>query len=139
VQTQRYTITVETNERRISNLHDSQSQHTHQSSAVETFTRVKVVDQSAFPTILTAYLRRVEEHSGFTFVNPSISVGKMLPDDSLVFTVVVRGDVDQLKCLLARRQCTLRDRDARGTPLLHVRKSENVQATPDLPYTASMR
>lgn len=54
-------------------------------------------------------------------MNPIISVGRILPDDSPLFAIVKGGDVDELKHLLLQRQCTLRDRNSSGTPLLHVR------------------
>ena len=130
VQTQGYSITVELNERRFSSPHNRHSRLAHQYSTVETITRVKVISHAMLPTTLMAYLRRVEEHSGFASLNPSISVGKTLPNDSPIFGIVMDGDVDQLKRLLAQRKCTLRDRDSFGTPLLHVRKTKYVQVKP---------
>lgn len=126
MQTQKYSITVEVNERMVSKFQKGPGQHAHQPFTVETITRVKVIDHAKSPKTLMAYLRRVEGHSGFFSVHPSISVGKTLPKDSPILGIVMDGDVDQLKRLLAQRKCTLRDRDSFGTPLLHVRKLEYV-------------
>jgi hypothetical protein len=47
-------------------------------------------------------------------------MSKILPDDSLIFKIVRDDDLTGLQMLLSNRQGTLRDRDSRGTPLLHV-------------------
>lgn len=125
---QEYKITIALNERSALNPHDSQSRLTNQSDNVETVTRVQVKQRSNPSAIVTAYLHHVQGPAGFHSLNPVISVGRILPDDSAIFTIVSCGDVNQLKRLLMERQCTLRDRDSGGTPLLHVRKSLSFQA-----------
>lgn len=116
-----YNVIVEHSQRTFTNFHGDQSQDVGRSSTVENTTRVKVIEHSEYPTVLVAYLRHVQTHNGFSTLNPVISIGKMLPDDSLLFAIVTNGDVDGLKRLLQERQCTLKDRDSFGTPLLHVR------------------
>lgn len=89
--------------------------------------RVKIFERCESTVVLTAYLRHVKLHNGFSAISPAISVGKILRNDSPIFTIVKRGDVNELKRLLMRREGTLRDRDSRGTPLLHVRDSHYLQ------------
>ncbi|KAF2786022.1 ankyrin [Melanomma pulvis-pyrius CBS 109.77] len=114
-----YDVIVELSQRTFSDSNGDQNQDTDRSSMIETITRVKVLENSEYPTMLVAYLRHVQAHNGFSTLNPVISIGKILPDDSSLFAIVSHGDVDGLKRLLLQRQCTLRDRDSFGTPLLH--------------------
>ena len=95
---------------------------THQRPAKEIRTRIRTFlkQQSQLSAVLVAYLHEFQVHTGFASLNPVISIGKTLPDDSLIFSVVREGDVEQLQGLLALRKATLRDRDSWGTPLLHV-------------------
>lgn len=82
---------------------------------------VQISQTSGKQAFVTAYIHYRQGPDGLHTLNPVISVGKTLPRNSLVFTIVESGDVDQLRRLLAERQSTLRDRDTNGTPLLHVR------------------
>lgn len=87
----------------------------------ETIAKVQIAQTSGERAVVTAYIHYIQGPDGLQTLNPVISVGKILPCDSEVFTVVRNGDVDKLRHLLAERRCTLRDRDANGTPYLHVR------------------
>jgi hypothetical protein len=87
----------------------------------ETIAKVRITQTSGQQAVVTAYIHYIQGPDGLQTMNPIISVGKTLPRDSLVFTVVRNGDVDQLRRLLGERRFTLRDRDINGTPLLHVR------------------
>lgn len=53
-------------------------------------------------------------------MNPFVSIGKILPIDSPIFSLVREGDVEGLQALISQGQATLRDRDSFGTPLIHV-------------------
>ncbi|KAJ4370621.1 hypothetical protein N0V83_005142 [Neocucurbitaria cava] len=117
-----YDVTVALTRRTFTESDDDQSQVTRQNSKVEILASLKVVEKSDNPTVLVAHLHHIQLQNGFSSLNPVISIGQMLPDDSLLFDIVATGDVDMLKRLLAQRQCTLWDRDSYGTPLLHVRK-----------------
>jgi hypothetical protein len=117
--TKRYEITIGLNERMFLAMHDSQAERTVSPDTTESITRIKVHKRSKAPTVLMAYLCYIEDQAGMQFLNPVISIGKIIPDNSELFTIVQDGIVDQLKDLLDRRQCTLRDRDTFGTPLLH--------------------
>jgi hypothetical protein len=87
----------------------------------ETIAKIRITETSGQQAVVMAYIHYSQGPGGLQTLNPVISVGKTLPFDSPVFNIVESGDVDQLRRLLAERQCTLRDRDINGTPLLHVR------------------
>jgi hypothetical protein len=120
---QGYKISVVLTERSSSNIQDSQSQLALRSGSINTITKVRVRQCSRAQTVVMVYIHHVQELDGFHSLTPIISVGKILPNNSAIFTIVECGDVDQLKHLLSKRQCTLRDRNEFGTPLLHVSNS----------------
>jgi hypothetical protein len=108
-------------ERQFVGIADNDSGPAPQLSRKEIIARVKTfLGHSQRLTVLTAYFNQTQLSTGFSVLNPTIIVGKTLPDDSVVFRVVRAGDVKQLQSLLYRRECTLRDKDTSGTPLLHV-------------------
>ena len=76
-------------------------------------------------TVLVVHLHQIQVDSGYSFLNPTLSVGKALADDSPIFDIVERGDVEQLQSLLAQKEGTLRDRDSYGTPLLQASNYQN--------------
>lgn len=78
------------------------------------------LQHSELPAVLVAHLHRTLLPCGFSSINPVISIGKMLPDDSPIFSIVRTGNVEEIQRLISQRECTLRDRDSYGTPLLHV-------------------
>ncbi|CAO2648891.1 Nn.00g098400.m01.CDS01 [Neocucurbitaria sp. VM-36] len=119
VTAQEYDVTVALTRRTFSEPQDDNDQSMCQASKVETIAKLKVIEKSKYPTMLVAYLCHIQVQNGFSSLNPVISIGKMLPNDSPLFDIVMRGDVDELKRLLLQRQCTLWDRDSYGTPLLH--------------------
>ncbi|KAF2012943.1 hypothetical protein BU24DRAFT_465291 [Aaosphaeria arxii CBS 175.79] len=84
----------------------------------ETIAKIRITETSVESVVLTAYLHFQHSHNRLEVLNPVISIGKTLPLDSPVFDIVREGDVDSLKRLLEERQCSLRDRDIYGTPLL---------------------
>ena len=88
----------------------------------ETITTIKLLlTLSQQPSVLVTYLRRIQSSKECVVLHPAISVGKILADDSPVFEVVMSGDVELLQKMLSKRQCSFRDRDMKGTPLIHVR------------------
>jgi len=58
--------------------------------------------------------------NSFETVYPTISIGKILEEDSPIFEVVSSGDLENSRSLLEERKVTLRDRDPMGRPFLHV-------------------
>ncbi|OAP64992.1 hypothetical protein AYL99_00964 [Fonsecaea erecta] len=97
-----------------------QGQLTNDSHAEEFFATVKAsIDDVQSPAVLVAYLRQVRSENGFSSLRPVICIGKTLPIGSAIFHIVSQGDVEGLRRLLARGEGSLRDRDSRGTPLLH--------------------
>lgn len=52
---------------------------------------------------------------------PQISVCKILPNDSLVFSLVQKGQLNEFRLLLDQGKASLRDHDEQGMSLLHVR------------------
>ena len=87
----------------------------------ETIAKIRITQKSKERAVVTAYIHYIQGPDGLQTLNPIISIGKTLPRDSLVFQIVMKGHVDQLRRLLAERRYTLRDRNTDGTPLLHVR------------------
>jgi len=55
----------------------------------------------------------------FSFI-PRLSVYNVLPEDSLVFTIVGQGRLREFQALLREGKASLRDQDENGAPLLHV-------------------
>jgi len=117
---QGYEIRIMLTERNSSNNQDSQSQLAFQADRIDTITKIRVHQCSGARSVVMAYIHHTQRPDGFHSLNPIISIGNILPNYSEIFTIVRCGDVDQLRHLLATRQFTLRDRDAFGTPLLHV-------------------
>lgn len=116
------TITV--TEKQIQSLNRALNRLETRPTTIDFSAHIKaVIETSDSPAVLVAYLRQIQLKNGYSFLNPVISIGRTLPDDSPVFEIVKRGDVEQLRRLLEcedARKVTLRDRDSRGTPLLHV-------------------
>ncbi|KAL2145851.1 hypothetical protein VTI28DRAFT_6148 [Corynascus sepedonium] len=54
----------------------------------------------------------------FSFI-PRLSVYNVLPEDSLVFTIVGQGRLREFQALLREGKASLRDQDENGAPLLH--------------------
>ena len=99
-----------------------------QPHAIEYSAKIKAfLEHQQSPIVLVAHIRQSQLLSGFSSLNPAISIGRSLPDDSPIFEYVRQGDVEQLQRLLTRREGTLRDRDSRGTPLLHVSRLDRNQ------------
>lgn len=71
--------------------------------------------------MLLASFYQQTRSDGFSSLMPSLSFSAMLPDDSLVFRLIEDRDLDGLMDMLSHGKASLRDRDSRGTPLLHVR------------------
>jgi hypothetical protein len=108
-------------ERRFSDAEQSRSRLAVNHTSFDTIVKVRITQASTGEAAIMAYIHYKQGLEGLQVLNPVISIGMTLPNSSLVFTTVMSGDVDRLKRLLAGRQCTLRDRDEYGTPLLHVR------------------
>jgi hypothetical protein len=70
--------------------------------------------------VVVVQLRQLQMPTGLLSLNPFISIGRILPPNSLIFQLVEKGDVEGLKHLINSGEVTLRDRDIYGTPLLHV-------------------
>jgi hypothetical protein len=54
---------------------------------------------------------------------PRISVCRIVPNDSLVFTLVKEGSLKEFMTMLQEGKASLRDHDEQGMPLLHVSES----------------
>jgi hypothetical protein len=52
---------------------------------------------------------------------PRISICRIVPNDSLVFTLVKQGSLKEFMTMLQEGKASLRDHDEQGMPLLHVR------------------
>ena len=76
--------------------------------------------------VLTVQLFQTQVSAGNLIFNPFVSIGKTLPQDSPIFSIVKKGDVEGLQNLISRHEGTLRDRDCFGTPLLHVSGLQNM-------------
>ncbi|OAG43241.1 hypothetical protein AYO21_02527 [Fonsecaea monophora] len=88
--------------------------------AEEFFAIVKAsIEDAESPAVLVAYLHQIQSDNGFYSLNPVVSIGRIVPTGSAIFEIVSRGDVEGLRRLLALGEGSLRDRDPRGTPLLH--------------------
>lgn len=70
--------------------------------------------------VIAASLHQRSTPYGFESLHPTISICAIIPDDSPVFLFVRRGDLNGLVNLFRQGKASLRDRDSRGTPLLHV-------------------
>jgi predicted oxidoreductase len=118
-----YEISIMLTQRSSSNNQDSQGQLALQVDRIDTVTKIRILQGSGARAVVMAYVHHIQRRDGSHSLNPIISVGSILPNNSEIFTIVGRGDIDQLRHLLATRQFTLRDRNASGTPLLHVGNS----------------
>ncbi|KAF4340085.1 hypothetical protein FBEOM_5945 [Fusarium beomiforme] len=58
---------------------------------------------------------------------PRISVCRIVPNDSLVFTLVKQGSLKELMDLLHKGKASLRDHDEQGMPLLHYAATASVE------------
>ncbi|KAF2490020.1 hypothetical protein BU16DRAFT_622574 [Lophium mytilinum] len=120
VSTSFYKAKISITERRITFERDSDSDSTKKTDMIETITRVKAfVRHRDLNNVLVAQIRQFQLSTGFSCRNPFVSVGKTLPDDSPIFSIVENGNVEALQQLLSRGEATLRDKDSWGTPLLH--------------------
>ncbi|KAF2806383.1 ankyrin [Mytilinidion resinicola] len=120
VSTTLYKANISITERRITSEHDSNTNNDEKLDTIETITRIKAfVRHGDLNNVLVAQIRQFRLSTGFSCRNPFVSIGKTLPDDSPIFSVVRKGDVEELQQLLSRGEATLRDRDSWGTPLLH--------------------
>ncbi|KAF2229856.1 ankyrin [Viridothelium virens] len=70
-------------------------------------------------TVVTVQLLQTCFHSAMLSSNPFVAVGKTLPMDSPLFSLVWEGNVEGLQAFIADGQATLRDRNVHGAPLLH--------------------
>lgn len=98
----------------------AQSQSDFKSHTIDTITRIRVVPTSRARAVVMAYIHSTCGNNGIHSLNPVTSIGRVLPDNSEIFTIVKHGDVGRLRHLLVTHSYTLRDRDTSGTPLLHV-------------------
>jgi hypothetical protein len=118
---QGHEISIMLFERSTSDASHNRSRRAIHERRTETIAKARISQNSGEQTVIMAYIHYRKGPDGTHILNPVISVGKTLPNDSVVFKIVRHGDVDRLRRLLAESQVTLRDRDTRGTPLLHVR------------------
>lgn len=96
-------------------------QSTQNRSDEEFYATIKAVFKNApSPSVLVAHMRQVNVQYGFCALSPVVSVCNIVPRGSPIFEVVTSGGIEELQKFLARGDGTLRDRDDRGTPLLHV-------------------
>lgn len=121
INVQGHEISIILVERSTSYAPHTQSRRTLQGRKIETIAKARIVQTSGGQPVIMAYIHYRQGPDGLQTLNPVISIGRSLPDDSLLFVVVKHGRVDLLRELLAIRRFTLRDRDTHGTPLLHVR------------------
>lgn len=114
--------TLAVNERNWSLVHADLGPHRNDGFISKEIVRKLTMNfQSASrPVFVVAHLRQIQTSKGFSCLFPNIVVGRTLPDDSLLFTVVRSGNVRQLQGMISHGNATLRDRNSRGTPLLHV-------------------
>lgn len=123
VTTATYRATVWLTEKRAAGQVETGNRVACVSRPVELLARIQASftsgDQKA---VLVAKLRQIQLLHSYSFISPHICVGKILPRDSLVFDIISRGNVQQLQLMISEHQVTLRDRDSRGTPFLHVRE-----------------
>ncbi|KAL9083914.1 MAG: hypothetical protein Q9165_008321 [Trypethelium subeluteriae] len=88
---------------------------------VEHNTKIKAfLDDPQGSSIVTVQLLQTSFQRGILASNPFVAVGKILPNDSPLFSLVRKGDVEGLQAFIAGGKATLRDRDIDGIPLLDV-------------------
>jgi hypothetical protein len=118
---QGHEISIMLLERSTSDASHNRSRPAVHEKRTETIAKARISQDAGEQTVIMAYIHYWKGPDGTHILNPVISVGKTLPDDSVVFEIVKNGDVDRLRRLLAESQVTLRDGDTYVTPSLHVR------------------
>ena len=68
---------------------------------------------------ITLARQRIEE--GVLYINPSLSVSSIQLYGSLGFELILRGNLEDFRKSLSRREILLNDRDPDGRSYLHVR------------------
>ena len=88
---------------------------------IEYNTKIKAMQHhTRGSAVVIAQFCETYKPTGFLSSNPFVTIGKTLPSESSVFSLVAEGDVEGLQTLITRGEATLRDRNCFGTPLLHV-------------------
>lgn len=80
----------------------------------------KDASQDSDPAVLVALLHREQRSRGLSMLNPALSIGRVLRQDSSILRVVEAGDVRKFRELLTEKMASLHDRTETGAPLLHV-------------------
>jgi hypothetical protein len=119
VSNESYRAKVRVTERQLPNTIKVQDKTTPVLPPTETIARIQVFfttgDEQA---VLVTKLRQTHWLHSYSSISPHICVGKTIPDDSPIFSVIRAGDVNQVLRMISDRQVTIRDRDSHGIPLL---------------------
>jgi hypothetical protein len=113
---------VATNNRRYSAVPDSlQDEGVARQTAIEFTVSIRsIINQPQFQAIIDVRFHQKVIPHGYCSISPSISVGMVLPDDSLFFSLVRNGDVEGLLSLFRQGKASIRDHSSFGIPLLFV-------------------
>jgi hypothetical protein len=113
------TLTVD--ERRVRGDKLRHDDTTNGESISEKVLQLKMLFQSASePAAIVVRLQQVSYAWELLYPAPSLVVGNVRPDDAMVFSTVLNGDVEYLQTMITEGEANLRDRDSQGRPLLHV-------------------
>jgi len=116
-------LTVNTNKkRRLPGARSSQREHSIYKRELEDFTAtISFMPRNTRQKfMISASIQQGEFSTGSISVMPNLSANPILPVDSLIFTVVKQGRMEEFMQLLQEGRASVRDRDEHGTPLLHV-------------------